>query len=100
VLIDDRAVGTDQDKKFVLKVGSDNTAAYQRVQLGPVIDGFRVIREGLKQGDRIIVNGLQRVRPGTPVTPKEVAMESPALATANGQAAARPAAADTNATKE
>jgi membrane fusion protein, multidrug efflux system len=86
VLIDDRAVGTDQDKKFVLVV-KDNTAGIQFVQLGPIVDGFRVVRGGLKANDRIIVNGLQRVRPGTPVTPKEVAMEAPALPT-NGQASA------------
>jgi RND family efflux transporter MFP subunit len=86
VLIDDRAVGTDQDKKFVLIV-KDNAAAIQFVQLGPIVDGFRVVRGGLKANDRIIVNGLQRVRPGTPVTPKEVAMEAPSLPT-NGQASA------------
>jgi len=86
VLIDDRAVGTDQDKKYVLVVGKDNQAAIQFVQLGPIVDGFRVIRGGLKPGDRIIVNGLQRVRPGSPVTPKEVAMEAPATPTAGGQA--------------
>jgi RND family efflux transporter MFP subunit len=72
VLIDDRAVGTDQDKKFVLKVGTDNSAAYQPIQLGPIVDGLRVVRSGLQPTDRIIVNGLQRVRPGAPVTPKDV----------------------------
>jgi len=87
VLIDDRAVGTDQDKKFVLKVGTDNSAAYQPITLGPVVDGLRVVRAGLQTGDRIIVNGLQRVRPGAPVTPKEVAMEG-ASAPAAGQSAA------------
>jgi membrane fusion protein, multidrug efflux system len=76
VLIEDRAVGTDQDKKFVLKVGTDNSATYQIVQLGPIVDGLRVVRGGLQSGDRIIVNGLQRVRPGSPVTPKETAMEA------------------------
>ena len=76
VLIDDRAVGTDQDKKFVLKVGTDNSAAYTPVQLGPIVDGLRVVRAGLRTGDRIIVNGLQRVRPGAPVTPKEIPMEN------------------------
>ncbi len=87
VLIDDRAVGTDQDKKFVLQVGSDNATEYRPVQLGPIVDGLRVVRAGLKAGDRIIVNGLQRVRPGMPVTPKEVAMDA-ASAPGAGQAPA------------
>jgi RND family efflux transporter MFP subunit len=87
VLIDDRAVGTDQDKKFVLKVGTDNSAAYTPVQLGPMVDGLRLVRAGLQTGDRIIVNGLQRVRPGAPVTPKEVPMED-ASAPADGQSTA------------
>jgi RND family efflux transporter MFP subunit len=99
VLIDDRAVGTDQDKKFVLTVGKDNAATYTRITLGPVIDGFRVVREGLKSGDRVIVNGLQRVRPGTPVTPKEVPMESPTLAPANGQTAAKSSPSTESGTK-
>jgi multidrug efflux system membrane fusion protein len=81
VLIDDRAVGTDQDKKFVLKVGTDNSATYTPVQLGPIVDGLRVVRAGLRGGDRIIVNGLQRVRPGAPVTPKEIPMEAASPAT-------------------
>ncbi len=91
VLIDDRAVGTDQDKKFVLTVGKDNTATNQFVQLGPVVDGLRVIRVGLKAGDRIIVNGLQRVRPGSPVTPKEVPMEEANTPTSGGSPSAHKA---------
>lgn len=86
VLIADRAVGTDQDKKFVLSVGADNNAEYRPIQLGPVVDGLRVVRGGLKAGDRIIVNGLQRVRPGSPVTPKEVAMEEANTPAAGGSA--------------
>ncbi len=75
ILIDDRAIGTDQDKRFVLRVGANNTAEYQGVELGPIVDGLRIVRSGLKPGDRIIVNGLQRVRPGSPVAPKDVPME-------------------------
>ncbi|WP_347250934.1 efflux RND transporter periplasmic adaptor subunit [Zoogloea sp.] len=78
VLIDDRAIGTDQDKRFVLVVESDNRTAYREVRLGPVQDGLRVITEGLKPGERIVVNGLQRVRPGDPVTPHPVAMDDSA----------------------
>jgi len=74
LLINDSAVGTDQSVKYVLRVGANNTVEYRPVQLGPVIDGLRVVREGLSPGDVIVVNGLQRVRPGTPVTPQRVAM--------------------------
>jgi multidrug efflux system membrane fusion protein len=74
VLISERAVGTDQSRKFVFVVGADNKAEYRPVTLGPVIDGLRVVRSGVKAGEKIIVNGLQRVRPGAPVTPQLVPM--------------------------
>jgi len=74
LLISDRAVGTDQDRKFVFVVGADGKAEYRTVQLGPVVDGLRVVRTGLKPGERIVVNGLQRVRPGAPVTAQTVPM--------------------------
>ena len=67
LLINDSAVGTDQTVKYVLVVGADNKVEYRPVKLGPVIDGLRVVREGLKPNDTIVVNGLQRVRPGSPV---------------------------------
>jgi RND family efflux transporter MFP subunit len=71
LLVDERAIGTDQAQKFVLTLTSTNTVAYRSVQLGPVIDGRRVIRSGLEEDEKIVVNGLQRVRPGMPVTPQE-----------------------------
>jgi len=74
LLINDSAVGTDQSVKFVLKVGPDNKVEYAPVKLGPIVDGLRVVREGLKAGDTILVKGLQQVRPGMPVTPQIVAM--------------------------
>jgi RND family efflux transporter MFP subunit len=74
LLINDSAVGTDQNMKYVFVVGADNKIEYRPVKLGPIVDGLRVIREGLSQGETIVVNGLQRVRPGTPVTPEKVAM--------------------------
>ena len=80
ILINDRAVNTDQDRKFVFVVGKDNTAEYRAVKLGPTIDGLRIVREGLKPGEKIVVNGLQRVRPGAPIAPQVV----PMTATASG----------------
>lgn len=67
LLISERAIGTDQSQKYVLTVASDNTVSYRPVKLGPVIGRERVIRDGLEPGDRVIVNGLQRVRPGMTV---------------------------------
>jgi multidrug efflux system membrane fusion protein len=64
VMVDERAIGTDQDKKFVMVVGADNRAAYRSVTLGGAVDGLRVVTSGLSSGDRIVINGLQRVRPG------------------------------------
>lgn len=69
--ISERAVGTDQDKKFVLVVGSDNVAAYRQVELGAKVDGRRIVEKGLNAGDRVVVNGLQRIRPGAAVTPTD-----------------------------
>lgn len=69
LLIDDKAVGTDQNKKFVMVVGADNKASYRPVTLGPVVNGLRVVRGGLEEGERVIVNGLQRVRPNDQVAP-------------------------------
>ena len=63
-------VGTDQSQKFVLVVNDKNEAQYRTVKLGPVVDGKRVIRSGLKEGEKIIVNGMQRVRPGIVVHPE------------------------------
>ena len=62
---------------FVLRVGADNKIEYTPVKLGPLIDGLRVVREGLKVNDVIVVKGLQQVRPGMPVTPQLVAMGEP-----------------------
>ncbi|MBL8860821.1 MAG: efflux RND transporter periplasmic adaptor subunit [Planctomycetes bacterium] len=68
VLVEARAIGTDQSQKFVYVVGPDGIAQYRPVQLGPVVEGLRVVRAGLEPGERVVVNGLQRVRPGAPVT--------------------------------
>ncbi|MFJ5369170.1 efflux RND transporter periplasmic adaptor subunit [Bosea sp. CER48] len=74
LVINERAVGTDQNKKFVFVVGDDAKAAWREVSLGAAHDGLRVVNAGLKPGERIIVNGLQRVRPGATVAPEPVPM--------------------------
>jgi len=70
LLVSERAIGTDQSQKFVLTVAKDNTVTYRSVKLGGNVEGKRVIRAGLQPGENIIVNGLQRVRPGMTVAPE------------------------------
>jgi RND family efflux transporter MFP subunit len=77
LLVDEKAIGTDQSQKFVLTLTPTNTVAYQSVTLGSVIDGKRVILSGLRAGEQIVVNGLQRVRPGSPVTPEHAVAANP-----------------------
>jgi RND family efflux transporter MFP subunit len=74
VLVNDSAIGTDQTVRYVLVVGTGNKVEYRPVQLGPVIDGLRVVQSGLASGETIVVNGLQRVRPGAQVQAQRVAM--------------------------
>ena len=74
VLVNDSAIGTDQTVRYVLVVGKDNKVEYRPVQLGPVVDGLRVVQSGLTAGETIVVNGLQRVRPGAQVSTQRVAM--------------------------
>jgi multidrug efflux system membrane fusion protein len=76
LLVEERAIGTDQAQKFVLTLTETNTVAYRPVQLGPAVQGKRIVRAGLEAGEQIVVSGLQRVRPGMPVTPQETVASS------------------------
>ncbi len=71
LVISERAVGTDQDKKFVFVVDSGNTVAYRQIELGAPVEGQRIVEKGLAAGDRVVVSGLQRIRPGAVVQPQE-----------------------------
>ncbi|MBA2564024.1 MAG: efflux RND transporter periplasmic adaptor subunit [Gemmatimonadetes bacterium] len=82
VLVRDSAIGTDQDKKFVLVLKADNTVEYRRIELGRLVEGLRIVSSGLEAGERIVVNGLQRVRPGITVNPQEEPMVSDSAAAA------------------
>lgn len=75
VLIPDRAIGTDQSKRFVFVVGDDKIAQFREVKLGALLEGMRVITGGLKPGELVVVNGLQRVRPGAPLAPQVLAVD-------------------------
>ncbi|MBT2304311.1 efflux RND transporter periplasmic adaptor subunit [Variovorax paradoxus] len=78
VLVNERAVGTDQNKKFVMVVDADNKTVYREVTLGASVNGLRVVTKGLKAGERVVVNGLQHVRPGALVAPQAVTMDAKA----------------------
>lgn len=80
VLVSERAIGTDQSQKFVLTLSPDNTLVYRPVDLGPRVDDRRVVRSGLQPGEIVVVNGLQRVRPGMVVEPeRRVAASDPSV---------------------
>lgn len=88
MLIDDKAVLTDQDRKFVYVVDKDNKAQRRDIQLGRNADGLRIVEQGLKAGDRVIIDGVQKVfMPGMPVQAKAVAMQ-PAGGTVSPKATA------------
>lgn len=76
VLVDDRAIGTDQSQKFVYVVDAQNKVAYRPVKVGRLTDGLRILQQGLQPGETVIVNGLQRVRPGVVVATERVAMDA------------------------
>lgn len=90
LLVNERAVGTDQDKRYVIVVGAGNQAEWRPVTLGANVNGLRVVTSGLKGGERIVVGGVQRVRPGSVLAPKDVAMD------AKPELAAQQAAAKTS----
>lgn len=79
ILISPTAIGVDQDKRFVVVVDAKNQTAYREVKLGAQQDGLQIINSGLQVGDRIVVNGLQRIRPGDPVKPHLIAMPNPQI---------------------
>ena len=72
VLIPDEAIAADQDRRFVWVVADDGTVAVRLVRPGPRIDGYRIVRSGLDGSERIVVAGLQRVRPGGRVTAQPI----------------------------
>ena len=73
-MVQDQAIGTDQDRKFVLVLKADSTVEYRAVAVGRVVDGLRIVQTGLKPGETIVINGLLRVRPGMKVAPKRATM--------------------------
>jgi RND family efflux transporter MFP subunit len=76
VLVDDRAIGTDQSQKFVFVVDAENKVSYRSVKIGRLTDGLRIVQQGLSAGEIVVVNGLQRLQPGAVVAPERVAMDA------------------------
>ncbi len=74
IAIAEQAIGTDQDRRFVMVVGPDNKVAYRGIKIGGMANTLRIVTSGLQPGERIVVNGLQRIRPGAVVAPETVAM--------------------------
>jgi RND family efflux transporter MFP subunit len=88
LLITERALGADQSGRFVLVVGADGLVEHRVVEAGPIIEGMRVIEKGLRPDDQVIVSGLQRARPGAPVSATLDAGREPAAASGEGSAPA------------
>lgn len=78
ILVPERAVGTDQDRKFVYVVDENNTATYREIKLGESVNGSRIVLSGLEKGETVITKGLVKIRPNMPVTPKQASQKSTA----------------------
>jgi len=100
LLIPEKALATDQDIKFVYVVGGDGVAERRNVELGNQRGDMRIVTSGLKAGERVIVKGLQRVRPGQKVEAQAEVAKIAAAASANSPAVAKPTAAQSNQAKQ
>ncbi len=75
IAVDERAIGTDQSKRFVVVIDGANKAAWREITLGAMAGNLRIVTSGLENGERIVVSGLQRVRPGVVVAPQPTSMD-------------------------
>ena len=89
-MVQDQAIGTDQDRKFVLVLKPDSTVEYRAIGVGRVVDGLRVVQSGLQPGENVVINGLLRVRPGMKVSAKTGTMVVAAAARVEPVANAQP----------
>ena len=83
ILVSELAIGTDQNRKFVYTINEEGLSAYREVTLGASVDGQRVILSGLKEGDQVITEGITRIRPNMPVTPKQAELSDKQAANAD-----------------
>jgi RND family efflux transporter MFP subunit len=91
VLIPDAAIGSDQSQKFVYVVDGENRAQYRQIKTAALIDGMRVVREGLTTEEWVVTSGIQRVKPGQPVDAERKALQPPPATPAATPAATPPA---------
>jgi RND family efflux transporter MFP subunit len=93
LLVSERAIGSDQGGRFILTVNSENVVEKRPIRQGQLVDGLRVIEEGLQPGEPVVVKGLQRARPGGKVDPEKIEMKTLTISAVRAQAAARQKAA-------
>jgi RND family efflux transporter MFP subunit len=89
LLVSNRAIGADQGGNYLLTVTSDNTVDKRPIRMGQLVDGLRVIEEGLQPAESVIVKGLQRARPGAKVEPEQIDMKTLTTSAVNAAAQAR-----------
>jgi RND family efflux transporter MFP subunit len=90
ILLSDEAITSDQSQKFVYVVDADGTAHYRTVKIGPLIDGLRVVREGLGPDDWVVVAGIQRVKPNAKVDAQRSTIPAPAATPTTSTSLAQP----------
>ena len=95
LLVTERAIGADQSGRFILTVNSENVVEKRPIRQGQLVDGLRVIVEGLQPGELVIVNGLQRARPGGKVDPEKIEMKALTISAIRARAAAKLESAET-----
>ncbi|WPU21943.1 efflux RND transporter periplasmic adaptor subunit [Cedecea neteri] len=78
LVVEERAIGTDQDRRYVMVLDKENKASWRQITVGERVDGMRIVTSGLQSGDKVILTNLQRIRAGYPITPHEVSMGNPA----------------------
>ena len=81
ILVPERAISSDQSKRFVYMVNGDNKVVYRELELGQQVDGQRIVIAGLKAGEKVIVDGLQHVRPNSLVDPQDLSSDTPSQQT-------------------
>lgn len=100
LLVPDEAILTDQNRKLVYVIGKDGKTVPRPVETGPMVEGLRVVRAGLTPAEKIIIDGLARIQPGMPVTPRQGKIESRAGdAAPNSQPARAPASPEAKAAR-
>ena len=89
LLVTERAIGSDQSGRYLLTVNSENVVEKRFIRMGQLVDGLRVIEEGLQPGEQVVVNGLQRARPGGKVDPEKIEMKTLTISAIRARAAAK-----------